>query len=185
MGLRPVVQRRRRNYQSKQVERIRMDSQFNAHEVFEIAEQVERNGVRFYRAAAKLFEDTRIRKMFNNLAVWEAKHEEVFAEMRSRLGVQEAGPASSEAKETLSEARVMAGLAVFGIKPEPGEKLSGKESRAEVLRMAVEREKDSIVFYTGLKDFVPTEADKAKVDEIIKEEMRHIRILGQSAAETP
>ena len=79
--------------------------------------------------------------------------------------------------------RAMAGLAVFGIKPDPTEELTGKESIVDVLMKAIEKEKDSIVYYTGLKEFIPTQAGKDKIDDIIKEELRHIRILSQSLAQ--
>jgi rubrerythrin len=77
----------------------------------------------------------------------------------------------------------MAGLAVFGIKPDPSEELTGKESIVDVLEKAIIKEKDSIVYYTGLKDFVLAQADKDKIDDIIREELRHIRILSQSLAQ--
>jgi rubrerythrin len=50
----------------------------------------------------------------------------------------------------------------------------------DVLKRAIQKEKDSIVYYTGLKDFIPGRAGKHKIDDIIEEEMRHIRILIQS-----
>jgi rubrerythrin len=47
----------------------------------------------------------------------------------------------------------------------------------EILKAAIVAEKDSIVFYLGLKDFVPDRLGKNRLDKIIKEEMGHIRIL--------
>ena len=73
----------------------------------------------------------------------------------------------------------MAGLAVFGIRSNPADELSGRESETEILKSAIEKEKDSIVFYSGLKDFTPAEIAKEKIDEIIQEELRHIRILNK------
>ncbi len=155
--------------------------EFNAFEAFEIAEKIERNGARFYRRAAELFDDSQLRTLFLELAGWEKKHEGVFAAMREQLFQQSGELRTFRPDERLlPEAQAMAGLAVFGIKPDPAEELSGNESRAEVLNRAIEKEKDSIVYYTGLKDFVPTKAGKHKLDEIIAEEMRHIRILNQS-----
>jgi len=75
---------------------------------------------------------------------------------------------------------VMAGLAVFGIRAEPREELNGRENRVDILRRAVEKEKDSIVFYDGLKDFLSDATDREQVDRIIAEEMQHVRTLGES-----
>ena len=80
----------------------------------------------------------------------------------------------------LIDAQAMAGLAVFGIRPDPAEEFTGKESVEDIFTKAIEKEKNSIVYYTGLRSFVPTRAGKHKIDDIISEEMRHIRILGQS-----
>jgi rubrerythrin len=46
----------------------------------------------------------------------------------------------------------------------------------KALTYAIGREHDAVLFYTGLKQFVPKEAHH-KVDEIIHEEMRHASIL--------
>jgi len=53
--------------------------------------------------------------------------------------------------------------------------------KSEILKRAIEKEKDSIVFYSGLKDFAPAEIAKDKIDEIIREELRHIRILNRAS----
>jgi rubrerythrin len=159
-----------------------MDITFNAFEVFEIAEQIERNGAKFYRMAAELFDGAPVRKMFLELVNWEARHQEVFRDMRKQLYEQKGKVSDFRPEGILSAPRVMAGLAVFGIKPDPSDELTGKETVKDVLKKAVEKEKDSIVYYTGLKDFVSGQAGKDKIDDIIKEEFRHIRILNESLA---
>ena len=153
---------------------------FNAFEVFEIAEQIERNGANFYIRAAELFEDPNICQMFLRLAEWEKEHEQFFAQMKQQLSEQNRQKNTSEAEDLLPDPRVMAGLAVFGMRSDPAEELRGRQEKTDIIRRAVGKEKDSVVFYHGLKEFVPAGADKAKIDDIIKEEMRHIVILDQS-----
>jgi len=153
---------------------------FNALEVFEIAEQIERNGTNFYIRAAELFDDPDTRQMFLRLAEWEKEHVLIFARMKQQLSEQGRHESTSEADDLLPDPRVMAGLAVFGMRTDPAEELRGRQEKTDIIRRAVEKEKDSIVFYHGLKEFVPTGADKAKIDDIIKEEMRHIVILDKS-----
>ena len=153
---------------------------FNAFEVFEIAEQIERNGTNFYFRAAELFDDPDICQMFLRLAEWEKEHELTFARMKQQLSEQSRHAGISEADDLLPDPRVMAGLAVFGIRSDPAGELRGRQEKTDIIRRAVEKEKDSIVFYHGLKEFVPAGADKGKIDDIIKEEMRHIVILDQS-----
>lgn len=163
------------------MERIVPSIELNAFEAFEIAEKIERNGAGFYRRAAELFDDPGLAKLFLKIAGWEKGHERLFADMRKQLFQQSSKLRTFRPDDSLlPDAQAMAGLAVFGIKPDPAEELTGKESKAEIIAKAIEKEKDSIVYYTGLKGFVPTRAGKDKLDDIIAEEMRHIRILNQS-----
>ena len=62
-----------------------MGTGFNADEVFEIAEQIERNGSSFYNHGAELVSDEVTRKLLLSLATWESRHEKLFAEMRAEL----------------------------------------------------------------------------------------------------
>jgi rubrerythrin len=178
-----------------------MKVELNASEVLQIAEQIERNGVRFYSKAAELFGEPGVRKMFLELANWEAEHEKVFAEMRKQLSPTSVSlDASRGGRQEIHEQqsfnpqvtpfnpKAFAGLAVFGIKPAPASswpshELSGKENITDILKIAIEKEKDSIIYYTGLKDFVQAQADRDKINAIIEEELRHIRILHQSLAQ--
>ena len=158
-----------------------MSVTFNAFEIFEIAEKIERNGARFYRKAAELFDDSQTRDLFLRLADWETEHERVFADMRNELSAQ--GPEFRTFEvdnDVVFDAQSMAGLAVFGNSMNPTMELTGKESIIDILKAAIEREKDSIIFYTGLRTFIPAETGQDKIADIIKEEMHHIRILKQS-----
>jgi hypothetical protein len=55
-------------------------------------------------------------------------------------------------------------------------------SMEKIFKEAIMAEKDSTIFYLGMKDLVPDGAGKDKIDKIIKEEMTHIRILGEKLA---
>jgi rubrerythrin len=57
------------------------------------------------------------------------------------------------------------------------EELTGDESIAEILSIAIGAEKDSVVFYSGLKSLVADAAGKDKVEKIIAEELSHIATL--------
>ena len=59
------------------------------------------------------------------------------------------------------------------------EKEINTSSIEEILKIAITAEKDSIVFYLGMKDVVPVNLGKEKLDRIIKEEMNHITILSK------
>jgi rubrerythrin len=160
-----------------------MSFEFNADEILEMAENIERNGARFYRKAAELVEEAAIRKLLEDLAAWEDGHERVFATMRADLAAQE-----REAKvfdpehETSMYLRAMADGHVFDARVDPAETLTGSESAEDILRMAIGQEKDSIVFYTGLKEMISQTAGRERIEAIIKEEMGHIGFLNREIA---
>ncbi len=155
-----------------------MGMPFSADEVFEMAEQIERNGAKFYRAAAKKF--PQVSELFLDLAVMEDKHEKTFAAMRAELSGTEAEPIvfdpNSEAQMYL---KVMADDHIFDPKADLLEQLAGKDTPEAVLKMAIGAERDSVAFYVGLKEAVSRRAGKEKVEDIIKEEIGHIAVLKQ------
>lgn len=75
--------------------------------------------------------------------------------------------------------QAMADGYVFDIRSDPSELLTGKETLADILRTAIGLEKDSIVFYLGIRDMVPERLGRDKVNDIIKQEMSHITILSK------
>jgi rubrerythrin len=70
-----------------------------------------------------------------------------------------------------------ADMRVFNVEEDVKGILEGVDSVEKVIRLAIEREKDSVVFYVGLKRLVPDSSDAEKVDWIIEQEMEHIKIL--------
>ena len=48
---------------------------------------------------------------------------------------------------------------------------------ADILRTAIGLEKDSVVFYTGIKEAVVETAGRQKIEAIIKQEMGHVLTL--------
>jgi rubrerythrin len=155
-----------------------MSVPFNADEIFAIAEQIERNADRFYRRAAQETDDSGLRKKLLDLAAMENAHEKIFAAMRADLSRQESKPTVSEPwGEAALYLRGIADGHVFDVKQDPAEWLTGKETKEDILTAAIGYEKDSIVFYLGIKEMVPEDLGKGKIDDILKEEMSHIAVL--------
>jgi len=151
---------------------------FSPGEIFEMAEQIERNGAKFYRRVADQAAGEPLRRTLLGLAQMEDDHERRFAAMRSELSKAQKGSTAFDPDD--QGALYLQALAdghVFDVRVDPSEKLSGDESTEQVLRTAIGLEKDSIVFYIGLKDLVPSAEGKARVDAIIAEEMGHIATL--------
>lgn len=147
---------------------------FNADEVFEMAEQLERNGAKFYKDAAAGISDADQKALLTKLADMEVEHEKTFSAMRAELTAKEKASAVFDPQgEAALYLRALADTRVFF------EKKIDASSMKEILKAAIEAEKDSIVFYLGMKEAVPDKLGKDRLDGIIKEEMGHIRLLSK------
>ena len=145
---------------------------FNADEVFEMAEQMERNGAKFYRDAAENAADPSNKEMLLGLSKMEEAHEKMFASMRADLSsAEKAATVFDPSGEASHYLRALADSRVFF------EKNIDITSMVEILKSAIEAEKDSIVFYLGMKAAVPKNLGKDRIEAIIKEEMGHIQLL--------
>jgi len=159
-----------------------MSFSFHAGEILEMAVEIERNGVVFYRAAAEALMDRELRVILEALAVMEEDHQKTFARMKEDL-LKEHGEflAFDPQDEGSLYLRAMVDGHVFDSRMDPVAWISGKRPK-EILRMAIELEKDSIVFYLGLKDIAQAHLGQGRVEEIIREEMGHIAQLADQLA---
>ena len=149
-----------------------MSYDFNADEVFEMAEQMERNGAQFYRDAAETIADPANKEMLIGLSKMEEAHEKMFADMRSELSAAEkASTVFDPSGEASLYLKALVDGRVFF------EKEIDVTSMVEILKSAIEAEKDSIVFYLGMKAAVPQNMGQNRIEAIIKEEMGHIQML--------
>jgi len=156
---------------------------FNADEVFKIAEGIEKNGAAFYRKAAGMFDDEKTKATFLDLAAWEDKHLEIFREMHKEITADEAKPTAYDPQgEAEMYLQAFTDGHVFDTSVKPADRLAGGESVPDVLRMALGLEKDSVVFYTGLGELVPARLGKDRVKQVIREEMSHITTLSRQLA---
>jgi len=139
-----------------------------------MAEQLERNGAQFYRKAAQNTDNPGYKKLLVGLSQMEVEHEKTFAHLRSELsGNEKASTAFDPQNESFLYLRALADTKVFF------EKEIDFSSMKTVLKAAILAEKDSIVFYLGMKEMVPEKYGKDKLDKIIKEEMGHIKMLSK------
>ena len=160
-----------------------MSTPFNAGEILEMAQEIERNGARFYRRAAGGTVESRNRQLLVHLAAMEDEHEKIFTSMRANLtDAERATTVFDPDDQAALYLRAMADGHVFDVKADPAELFTGKETMENILQTAMGMEKDSIVFYLGMKELVPERLGKDRIDAIIKEEMGHLASLGRELA---
>ena len=108
----------------------------------------------------------------------EDEHEKTFKKLRTELKENEKVITTFDPEgESEYYLRALADTRVFY------EKKFDTTSLKEIFKEAITAEKDSIVFYLGMKDVVPDHLGKKKLDDIIKEEMRHISLISKKLLE--
>jgi len=152
----------------------KMAYDFNADEVFDLAEQMESNGAKFYRSTADSTDNEELKKLLNHLADMEIVHQNLFKSLREELSEKEKAAIVFDPNEesTLYLQTLVNTLLSF-------ENEYQGDSIESILKWAIQSEKNAIVFYLGIKEAVPDGLGKKQIYKIIKEEMTHIRILNQ------
>ena len=160
-----------------------MAIRFNADELLSIAEQIERNGTAFYAAAAKAVSAPDAVQLLNELSSWEHTHLETFAAMRGALSPAERESDTYDPDHELAAyLQATADSVIFVAGQDPLAALGACPTLEAILQAALAREKDSIVFYTGMRDYVPPRLGRERVEAIIREEMGHVAMLHRQLA---
>ena len=152
-----------------------MKINFSADEVFKIAEQMERNGYKFYnKAAEKSASRNDTREQLQRLANMEKEHEKVFATIRKKITEGQESSFFDPDDHGALYLQAWADGQVFDETGELAETIIDNKDVREILLTAIGLEKDSILFYIGMKEMTIEEDTRKEIDNIIKEEMKHI-----------
>lgn len=161
-----------------------MSVRFNADEILAIAERLEQNAAAFYRTAAEAVQYPGGRQILEDLAAWEEKHERIFSSMREQLTQVEMDETAFDPyDEGTQYLQALADHNVFRLSEKPEAFLGRDPSFSRILDAAIGKEKDSITFYHEMKQMVPAELGKERVDGIIAEEKKHVTILTRKLGE--
>ncbi len=146
---------------------------FTAGEVFEMAEQIERDGARFYKDAAEFATEGR-KALLLRLAKMEEDHEYVFSELHEALAEHEKKSISSDAKDQgVLYLRAMVDGKIFQ-NDVSRETLAGMNLE-NILKVAINLEKDSIIFYQCIRErAIATPETAQRIGVIIQQEIGHI-----------
>ncbi|MFC2047208.1 ferritin family protein [Chloroflexota bacterium] len=147
---------------------------FLGSELVQIAIGIERNGVVFYDSLVNLTENVMAQRAYKYLADKEREHIEIFQNM---LGlVADSHPPETCTEEYALYLKALVDSAVFSDDKVTREIAQKVDSDAEAMQIALGAEKDSILFYSGMRDFVH-QSDYEVVNKIIEEERSHLRQL--------
>ena len=156
-----------------------MASQLSLSEVFRIAEDIEANGYDFYTQSAAAADDKQVKVVLADLGQKELAHKELFSTLRGELcGRDDLHWVDPDGTAELY-LKAVADNHVFNLDKKVSELVASIQSSESALRLAIGFEKDTVVFFSALKNAVP-EKHKAKVDLLIKEELNHICQLDEA-----
>ncbi len=145
---------------------------FSVREILDLAIQVEKNGEQNYRDAMQKISNPSLRSMLEWLADQEGKHQSWFSERKERLDT-DGDDLEMEAMGS-SILQGILGDQSFSLKEADLSKIDGVEA---LIQLAVEFEKDSILFYEMIGSFIEDTEISDKLNEIIAEENHHIELL--------
>jgi len=151
-----------------------MGNIFAASEIVELGIQIEKNGYDFYNTLVKQTKNKKAQDVFKYLASEEEKHVAVFKKILDKTEKYE--PPKIYSDEYLAYMNALAGEYIFTQKDQ-GELIAKKiKSDAQAVDTGIKFEKDSIIFYEGIKKAVP-EYDHRIIEELIQQEQNHLKQL--------
>ena len=151
-----------------------MGNIFAGSEVVELGIQIEKNGRDFYRTLTAQSKNQKAQDIFKYLAGEEEKHIAVFQKILSSL--ENYQPAEAYPGEYFAYMNALASEYVFTQENKGGEVAKKIKSDKEAIGKGIGFEKDSIIFYEGMKKIVPA-YDQKVVEELIIQEQGHLRQL--------
>ena len=145
---------------------------YSAYEIVKVAIEIEKNGYQFYRKAANLTRSSPVAELFRSLAEEEIQHQAFFEGLAKLISHKENAEITppDEYLSAIADASI--------IQQKRGLKLIAEKrlTDQEALDIAVQVEKNAILYYTELLRFV-TEKEKGMVEELVAEEKKHLTTL--------
>ena len=138
---------------------------YSIEEMLRFAVKIEEVGIDFYKTMSGRTKSPDLKELYLFLMNEEKDHKKTFQDLLNKVAQDNPSEFNDDYNQYL---RAMVDKVIFQKEDEPQ-----NASDLTVIDYAIEREKDSVLFYLSLKDCVPV-IDQATVDRIIEEERKHI-----------
>ncbi|MBW2340859.1 MAG: ferritin family protein [Deltaproteobacteria bacterium] len=145
---------------------------FSRAEIIDLAIQIEKNGEKVYRDALEKISDRSLASLLEWLADEEVEHVKWFSDLKRMVTKAPVNPHLEEMGKTMLQ-RVL-GDQTFSLK---GVDFSKIEQTEDVIKLAIEFERDTVVFYEMIESFIEDEETLDHLKKIIEEENRHVQVL--------
>lgn len=150
---------------------------FSIRDIIDLAIQIEENGEKVYRKAVEKAPNSSLSSLLQWLADEEAKHIRWFNELREVTNSTPVDPQLEELGKNIL--RSVVGEQSFSLDEADFSRI---DTVKDLLRLAIEFQKDTILFYEMIQTFVQDNEDLDQLGEIIEEETRHIGLLEEYLA---
>jgi rubrerythrin len=150
---------------------------FTIADICDIAVQIERNGETTYRKAARKIENETVGDILNRMADEEHQHAKWF----SKLDDDRSATSPQDELESMGRTllREMVKDKTFSL--DAGE-LSKVNNLRAFFEQSITFERDTIIFYEMLQEFIDDETVRAKLDRIVAQEREHINQIKELMA---
>ena len=149
---------------------------FAISEIYDLAIQIEKNGEAFYRDALKKFPHPGLNTLLQWLAEEEIEHQKWFTQKKEALK----NPSESVDLEDIGGKILenILGDQTFSLKEADLSKIGGVDA---LLDLAIEFEKDTIVFFEMIRVLIDDNETLGQLNEIIEQENNHVQTLQEHA----
>ena len=152
---------------------------FSLKDIVDIAVQIEQNGERVYRNAAKKIKDPLLRSLLQGLADEEAQHAKWFEALMDTV----TGTGDFPEQEKMGRALLKNAVGTQSFTLEDAD-FSSMETIEDLLELAIEFEKDTVLFYGMLQPLIEDQKTLEQLHAIIQEEENHARRLKEMLSES-
>lgn len=151
-----------------------MMANFSPQEVLRIAIKVEEAGEKLYAKLEYMASDEQIKKVWDYLREQEHVHRNVFQKMLDNSGDYITDDFNPGEYDTYL--RAIASEYVFTSEVIECKSKEGFTNDLAAIKFAIDIEKESVLVYEAMKDFV-TQKRHELIDKVIKEEKKHLALL--------
>ncbi len=151
---------------------------FNVDEIFQIAIDIEGNGKFFYETAMEIIDDPDVKELLAFLAQEELEHLKKFTELKAQLPKTATEDTIWDPEHEMNKyLKMMADMHVFRSDFDVEEKLSRVKNPEDVLKLGIQFEKDSIIFFLIMQDATEEKKGRELIGQLVNEEKKHLSKL--------
>ena len=145
---------------------------FEIKEIIDLALQIEKNGEKIYRNALKGVSNPAVCTLLERLADEELNHVEWFSSLKQKIKSTTDDPELMEMGKTILNS--VLGDQAFSLKDVDFSKIDRID---DLMKLAMEFERDTILFYEMIRPFIDNTDALNHLDNIIEEENGHIQLF--------